>query len=239
MTQQESVISSEELQSGIFAKAARAAVVGMAGASLLFEQSPLNEALRINWGLDVLQSTGSATAVGLTIFGITAAIEGASSGLITAGLHSNEGAVQRFKEKMSSSKDTDTTEPVDEVVKKHTVLGRLASAGADIGIALGLGAGLVTMKHHMTDPNPSISKDIKTSIKATTAVAGVSGMIGYLAAGGIANAEKLGLERPAQLLVDYGTDTKFWMTLLAVGYGVHFLKKGVQKIRSRQQKNGR
>jgi hypothetical protein len=50
----------------------------------------------------------------------------------------------------------------------------------------------------------------------------VSGLIGYLAGGGLTNAAKVGLERPAQWIIDYGTDTRFWVGLLVVGYGSVF-----------------
>lgn len=209
-------------------------VVAAAGGSLVFEQSPANEALRVNAGLDVLQSTGSAPAVGLTIFGITAAIEGISSGLISAGLHAEGGAVQRLKARLQKSDaESDKSSQEKDSKKKTTILGRIANTGADVGIALGLGAGLVTVKRHVADPNPTLSKDLKNSAKATGIVSTVSGTIGYLAGGGIANAEKVGLETPAQYVIDYGTDTRFWMGALAIGYGGYFAKKGIDKFKKR------
>ncbi len=210
-----------------------ATVVTAAGGSLVFEQSPANEAMRINAGLEVLQNTGSAVAVGATIFGITAIIEGLSSGLITAGLHTEGGLVQKLKEKMK--KEVPSASVTEEVLEtKRSYLGRIANAGADVGIALGLGAGLVTVKRHVSDPEPTLKKDVVNSAKATAIVSGVSGTIGYLAGGGIANAEKLGLETPAQYVIDYGTDTKFWMSALAVGYGAYFTQKGVKKLFGRR-----
>lgn len=209
-----------------------ATVVTAAGGSLVFEQSPANEAIRVNAGLDVLQNTGSAPMVGLTIFGITAAIEGISSGLITAGLHTEGGLVQKMKDKMQKNNNPEHIEPELQKIGGRSYLGKLANAGANVGIALGLGAGLVTVKEHVADPAPTIKKDAITSAKATGVVSTVSGGIGYLAAGGISNAEKVGLETPAQYIIDYGTDTKFWMGALAIGYGGYFAKKGIDKMRN-------
>lgn len=212
------------------------AVVTAAGASLVFEQSPANEIIRVEAGLDVLQNTGSALAVGATVAAITVGIEGVSSGLIIAGLHAEGGLVQRFKSRIQSSKDM-SKEQIESSAKKSAFLGKVANFGADVAIALGLGAGLVTAKHHIADPDPTIKKDIKTSAKATAIVSGVSGAIGYLAGGGIANAEKVGLETPAQYVIDYGTDTKFWMGTLALGYGVSYSVKGIKRLRHKSQKN--
>lgn len=220
-------------QPSLAMKVYNAAIVTAASASLVFEQSPANEALRINAGLDVLKSTGSATAVGLTIFGITAVIEGVSSGLITAGLHSNGGTVQKLKNRMQRKSDESgilDEKDSTQICSSRSLAKTIASIGTDTGIALGLGAGLVTVRHHVSDPEPTIKKDILTSAKATMLVSSVSGGIGYLAGGGIANAEKLGLETPAQYIIDYGTDTRFWMGMLAVGYGQHYARKGVARI---------
>lgn len=236
VNQVESVEKRSEKRVNALRRVYNATVVTAAGGSLVFEQSPANEAIRINAGLDVLQSTGSAPMVGLTIFGITAAIEGVSSGLITAGLHTEGGLVQKMKEKMQR-KDVADSEEFDVADKKRATLGKVANAGANVGIALGLGAGLVTVKEHVADPSPSVKKDIVTSAKATGIVSTVSGGIGYLAAGGIANAEKIGLETPAQYVVDYGTDTRFWMTVLAVGYGGYFAKRGINKLRNKSDES--
>lgn len=40
------------------------------------------------------------------------------------------------------------------------------------------------------------------------------------------------LERSAELFVDYGTDTKFWIGALAVGYGAAFVKKRISAFRT-------
>lgn len=215
-----------------------ASVITAAGGFLIFEQSPANETIRIDAGLDVLKSTGSAIDVGLTIFAITALIEGVSSVPIIAGLHSEGGGVQKLKAKMQKREGEGGETSVEVVAEsKPSALGKVASSGTDVGIALGLGAGLVAVKRHVADPNPTLAKDIKNSAKATGVVSAVSGSIGYLASGGIANLEKVGLETPGQYIIDYGTDTKFWMGALLIGYGGYYAKKGINKMRNRNDKN--
>lgn len=211
------------------------AVVALAGVSLVFEQTPLNEALRTNIALDVLASTQSPTAVGLTVAAVTAGIEGVSSGLITAGLNMESSAIERFKQKIRSknknaveSNDSEHEE-VDE--NRKSLFARVADQGADAGIALGIGAGLVTIKKHMVDPEPTLGKDIAASAKATAIVSGVSGTIGYLAAGGISQTEGTILETPAEYFIDYATDTRFWIGALAVGYGIAYARKGIKALR--------
>lgn len=218
-----------------------AATVAAAGASLIFEQSPLNEAARVNIGLDVLQTTQSAPAVGVTIAAVTAGIEMTSSGLISLGLHSEGGAVQKLKQRLSKKSQTaleQSDEEESQVLSEeaYTLFGTIADKTANVGIALGLGAGLVTVKEHMRDDDPTLKKDLATSAKASGVVAGVSGGIGYLAAGGIRHANDTILETPAEIFVDYGTDTKFWIGALAVGYGGYFAKKGIQSVAERFKK---
>jgi hypothetical protein len=192
-------------------------LVVAAGASLVFEQSPANEMLRTNAALAALKRTDSAVAVGLVVAAITALIELGSGALITFGLHVEEGAVQSLKRRMSAKHlvRSEKSGPAGGVQ-------RAAGLGTDVAVALGLGAGLVTMRRHVADPDPSIQKDLTTTVWATGVIAFVSGLIGYLAGGGLANAAKVGLERPARWIIDYGTDTRFWVGLLVVGYGSVF-----------------
>lgn len=216
---------------GWFRRTGAAFLVAAAGGSLVFEQSPANEALRVNIGLDVLESTQSSVAVGATIAAVTAGIEMGSSTLITLGLHSEGGAVTKLKDKIrKKNQDIDPEYNTEDMTKPDKTVSKVANAAANVGIALGLGAGLVTVKEHMRDPEPSMSKDFATSAKATGIVAAVSGGIGYLAAGGISHAEGTFAERPAEMFVDYGTDTKFWMGALAAGYGLSLANKLRKRI---------
>lgn len=212
-------------------------VVVVAGGALLFEQSPANEILRTNAALEALKRTGSALVVGLTVAAITAAIELGSAVLITFGLHADGGAVQRLKQKMRRQ----AAEAEDRIAGsprgRHFAPGpvrppwsrRVGAMGTDVAVALGLGAGLVTIRRHVADRNPTMAKDLAASVQATAIVAVVSGLIGYLAGGGLSNAEKIGLGTPARYIIDYGTDTWFWLGMLALGYGTVLVVKLVKR----------
>ncbi len=189
------------------------AIVIAAGAALVFEQSPLNEIIRTNAGFSVLERTGSAVGVGLIVALLTIVIELVPALLITLGLHTSGGAVDRLKARMGRRSAEASTEGEPAATKR---LGRL---GTDLAVALGLGAGLVTMRRHVADPAPTARKDIVVSCQATAVIAIVSGMIGYLVGGGLANADRIGLGTPARWIIDYGTNTWFWIGLIAVGYG--------------------
>jgi len=192
-------------------------LLAAAGASLVFEQSPANEALRVSAGLNVLKSTMNELAVGGVVGAITYGIEMGSSGLISAGLNSRLKSLRRFSgwihdKLFNNTKKTDT-KTTDKIT--------------DMGIALGVGAGLVTAKHHFQDAEPSLKKDLITSAKASTLVAGFSGGVAVLAAGGIARAEKIGLGKPAEYVVKYGTDWKFWLGVVGVIQGGSWLKNKI------------
>lgn len=190
-------------------------VVVLAVISLAFEQSPANEAVRANLGFRVLEHTGNAIAVGLTVFLITLVIEGVPGVMITGGLHLNPGLARRLMRK---------TPPDGEVIDLRdggatpTFTDRstrsIGSALTDIGIALGVGAGLVVVKRRWNDPHRSVRQDLSTCAKATLVVGVVSGFIGWLVAGGITYADKVGLERPAELVIDYATDWRFWFIVI-------------------------
>lgn len=204
-------------------------IVAAAAVSLAFEQSPGNEALRTHIGLNVLDSTGSPLVVGATIAAVTAGIEMGSSGLISLGLHRESGAVKRLKERLLSRKGGGDHIDDDNDARESR---RGLSSLSNIGVALGLGAGLVTIKEHIAVPGRTLRQDLSTSAYASGVVAFVSGLIGYLASGGIKNAEAVGLGRPAQYVVDYGTSTTFWVVVLLAGYGIYFIKRSVDVRRA-------
>jgi hypothetical protein len=211
-----------------------AVVVVLAAASLVFEQSPANEVLRTNAALRVLEDGGGPVAVGLVVAAITVAIELGSALLITLGLHAEEGYVQRFKRRLVDRGRA--ASGAGRSGGRHRRTRALTRFATDVAIALGLGAGLVTVRHHVLDPEPSMRRDLVVSVRATAIVAVVSGLIGYLAAGGITNAEKVGLGTPAQWVIDYGTDTRFWVSVLVVGYGIAF---AVKLLRGRHRRRAR
>jgi len=72
----------------------------LAAATVVFEQSPANEALRANLGFRALESTGSAVMAGLAVAGITVLIEGISSALVVAGVSANPDGLRRLAVKL-------------------------------------------------------------------------------------------------------------------------------------------
>lgn len=218
-------------------RAAGATIVAAAGLALAFEQSPLNEALRTNVGLRILEDSHSAVAVGLAIYAITNAIEFGTGALITLGLHSENGAVQKLKDRMAA-KSKDKLDEVQQEESQASHLSRLASTGADVSIALGIGAGLVTVRHHINDENPTIARDLITTAKATQMVAVPSAAIGYLAGGGIEYADGTILQTPAEKFVEYGTNNLVWLGIFATGFGVYKLKNFIKNRRQSHQEDG-
>jgi hypothetical protein len=186
-------------------------VLFLAVVALGFEQSPANEALRTALGLEVLDRTQNEWAVGATVFGLTCLIEGISSVLIIMGLHGPSGMVERITTRFRTAASEDDSTAANQS-------SRMARAGGvltDASLALGVGAGLVVIRHHLRHATRPVSADLGTGAVATTVVAGVSGAIGVLAAGGIRHAARVGLETPAQWFVDYATDWRFWLVVFA------------------------
>lgn len=184
-------------------------VLAAAVASLVFEQSPGNEAVRTALGLGVLERTQNEWLVGLTVFGLTVVIEGVSSVLITLGLHGPSTLIGRLTDRFRP----DSTAPA---AQRGSPLKEFLT---DVSIALGIGAGLVVMRHHLRSAG-TLARDLRIAARATLIVAVVSGIIGVIAAGGIRHAEKVGLETPAQWFVDWATDWRFWCGVFVLVQGV-------------------
>ncbi len=235
-----------------------------AGVAFGFEQSPLNEVFRADRGFDVLQATHNEFAVGAAVFGLTFAIEMVASGLIALGLNHDFSTLRRFQERMRKKQEEQMAlrqEKLElkaakrqqrELEGKNGIVRRsiekvgsvagtpLRYAGeklGDLGLAFGVGAGIVMMKYHFKDKDPSLRKDLVTSVKASALVGSMSGSIGFLLAGGITKAEKVGLERPAQFIIDHGSDNKFWLAIAGIAYAAQLGPKGIKalarKIRGR------
>lgn len=187
-------------------------IVALSIAALAFEQSPANEAVRVNLGFRVLEQTGNALLVGLTVLAITLVIEGVPGALIAAGLHLNPSLERRLMRR--DRRDAPTT-PARR--------GGIGSTLTDVGIALGVGAGLVVVRRRWADPSRSLRDDLRTGAWACAIVAGVSGLIGFLLAGGIRYADAVGLQRPAELVVDYAVDWRFWFVVVALIQGGSWL----------------
>ncbi len=202
------------------------ALLAATGAALLFEQSPGNESVRATAAFNVLEDTEDEFIAGaVTVAGLTMAIEGATSILIAAGLNRNshvfEKKLSKFRNKLNDDDDTDTD-------KKASLAEKLT----DTGITCTIGPGMVVFRRHFQEEDRTFLKDIKTATGYCAVGSVVSGGIGYMAVGGVAHADKVGLGVPAEYFVDYATDWKFWTALLAGGYAIKYAKQGIGKIRS-------
>lgn len=228
-----------------------------AGVAFGFEQSPLNEVFRADRGFDVLQATHNEFAVGAAVFGLTFGIEMVASGLIALGLNHDFSTLRRFQERMRKKQEAQIAlrqEKLElkaekrrqrELEGKNGIVRRGmekvgAVAGAplryvgeklgDLGLAFGVGAGIVMMKYHFKDKDPTLRKDLATSAKASALVGSMSGSIGFLLAGGITKAEEVGLERPAKFIIDHGSDNKFWLAIAGLAYAAQLAPKGIKAI---------
>jgi len=199
--------------------------VAAAAGALVFEQGPANEALRTKVALDVLTATSNEIAVGVATAALTYGIEFGSSALLALGAH-KEG--QRVEKLISKFKKDDKGKSEEE----HNKNSHFKENVTDAGIALGVGAAIVIARKRLVDPKRTLGEDLKTGAKASAVIAGVSGMIGYLAAGGIEHAKSVGLEKPAQYFVDYATDWKFWAGVLACVYAGSYIKEQVKRFRT-------
>lgn len=204
-----------------------------AGTSLLFQQSPGNEGLRANVGLDVLKMTRNAFAVGGAVTAITFGIEMGSSSLIAAGLNSRLKSLQRFSGWVQSKRFKNNSKTTKSIASDKIT---------DMGIALGIGAGLVTAKHHFQDTEPTLRKDLITGAKASTLVAGYSGGVAVLMAGGISKAKNIGLGTPAEYFVKYGSDWKYCFGVVGIVMGGVWVKnkimhRGPQEETTQQHTN--
>jgi hypothetical protein len=180
------------------------AVVVAAIAAFAFEQSPVNEALRASAAFAVLDRTGDLLAVAATVALITLAIEGIAGSLIVAGLHLKPRLLSRFRRRVVD----DGSQPLPPSTAG------VRGVVVDAGIALGIGAGLVVVRRALADPARGLREHLWTCWGAALGVALVSGLIGYLAAGGITHAAAIGLETPAAWLVRYATDWRFWFVVI-------------------------
>jgi hypothetical protein len=207
--------------------------MAVAVGSVAFEQSPGNEAVRVNLATQVLEATQNEYAVGAAVAGITMAIEGGASLLIASGLHQEQ--TNTLKRYLMSKKRFRKYMETDEDAEANNQL--LQKVG-NVGLALGVGPGIVMAKKHLKEKEPEFKRDVKRGLGWSALGATVSGGIGWLVGGGFQYAEKVGLETPAEYFVDYATDWKFWGILFAGGYGAKMIgtkvKQGFDHIRNRK-----
>lgn len=174
-------------------------------ASLATQQSPANEAIRAATGLRVLQMTSNPFAVGAAVAAATFAIDGTTSVLIAFGLHADSSAIARIRGWVR-----------DRQQQVPPPTGSIRSLATDAVLSLGVGSGLVVARRNLRNDGPSLRSDIETALIATLFVAVVAGLMGCLAGGGLKYAEQVGLGTPARLIVDYGSDWRLWLGILAV-----------------------
>lgn len=190
-------------------------IIGAAAlGSLAIQQSPANEAIRAAVGLWVLDRTSNPLAVGSAVMLTTAAIDGLTSVLIALGLHARTGTVRRIMAWARSRWGAKSTQ-------RPTRIGELST---DAVLALGIGAGLVVARRHLRDARPTLSKDLAAAFLATLFVAVVAGGLGALAGGGLEHAERIGLGAPARLIVEYGSDLRLWILVMAAAALISLLR---------------
>lgn len=201
-----------------------AAILGGAAASLVFQQSPGNEAFRTFLALESLETSQDPVVAGATVGGATMVIEGGTSIFIALALHQKDSFVGKILNSRRAKKMSENEETLNDKERS------LANKTADVGIALGVGPGIVVAKRHLEDKeNVSLRKDIQRGLGYSALGATVSAAAGYLVAGGIKNASEVGLERPAEYFVDYATDWKFWAVAIASVYGLGWIKRKFSK----------
>lgn len=217
-----------EAKRGFRRKIATAALTGGILVSVAFQQSPGNEAFRTAAAMEVLEETQDEIAVGGAVAGITMAIEGSTSALIALGLNQERGSVKRLIQRFKKKSAPNMGDPEDDAKPSKM------SSLANVGIALGVGPGIAVAKRHLEEAEPHIRKDMSRALGYSALGSAVSGGIGYLVAGGIKHADKVGLETPAEYFVDYATDWKFWTGLVVGGYALKTAKNKVQSLLSRK-----
>ncbi len=182
-----------------------AAVVGLAAAALVFEQSPLNESVRIPPAADVFRQTGSELKTAGAVGALTFGIEAPTSVIVAAGLHYERERIKRIIDKFQKPQETQPKEPVvQHQGLKETI--------TDTGFAFGLGPSILVAKKHIQDPDRSMQDNVKTGLKASAAVSVLAASIGGVSAVLLKQADNLGMfKKPAEYFVDYAADWKFWI----------------------------
>ncbi len=203
-------------------KVGKVAITSSALGSWAFQIGPWNEALRIDQATRVLQDTYDSVAVAGRVGLITAGIEITSASLISLGLNSDIGIVERMKDWKKGREFVHDAEDSTEKSKSS----RIGGLASDIALSMGGGAGIVTVKHHLNSENNSLAKDMAVSTVATVPVVALSTSVAYLASESVLTAGESDTWF-SEAVVNYGTSNKFWLGLLAVGYGSVFVKNEI------------
>lgn len=183
-------------------------VIWSAFFALVFEQSPLNEALRAWLGFTVLDYTNNPLFVAAVVFTVTLAIEQTSSSLIAIGLSKSK-RFGRFVSKFS---------------KRKSVPESSKNSASDYILALGIGAGMLVIKNHLKNSHRSIVQDLKSAFKASLAIAVFSSFVAFMASGGVEIARLYGFGTQAQFFLDVVTDWRFWLVVVVSSQFFEFIK---------------
>lgn len=189
-----------------------------------FQQSPANEAIRACVGANIFDYTGNPLLVGAGVGVATMAIEGLSSLSIGAALQDEHGMVNRFKHMIKRGQSENMPAPN-------------SSAVSDTAVMLGIGAGALVVKRHFEEPDRNLAKDVRTSVKASGFIAGFSGGVAGLASGGLSYASSVGLEKPAEIMINVLADGRTYIGLLGAAAITSVIKKGWHKLQSRRAAN--
>jgi len=134
----------------------------------------------------------------------------------------NTKRIERGKEPNKLNK-RERTEKDSELVKKAK------EAATDITISLGIGAAITTMLRGVSGRDRTVLRSGITAATYSTFLAVFSGALGYIVASG----KEINFEVPvinktvdvSNILVDYGTDSKWILTALVLAYTPSTLKK--------------
>lgn len=180
----------------------------------LFEQSPLNEAVRAYVGFWVLDFSANPLYVGVSVLLVTLLVEVLTSLFISLGL-------QHSKHFHSFA------------ARHKNVLGNKSTIGVSIisngFLALTVGSGIVVIKHKLQNPKTTFKHGFKVGIEAAVWIAVVSGFIAYLASGGVEVARAYGYGGAADAVVKYGSDWRFWFILFIISQGVELIGASMRR----------
>ncbi len=217
-------------------RALGAAIIPLTVGALAFQQTPANESFRANRTFEVLEDTGDPLLAGATTLAWTIPIEGVAGALISIGLINKREFIQprlekRFRKKKIELNEHDTVLDEEATLSKRQALKkRIGRTVVDTGVTCAVGPGMVVAKRHFEESDRTFMKDMKTLAGYTTVGAGVSGVIGYMATGGIGHADKVGLKGPAEFFAENAADWKFWTGLMILGYGTKWTVKGTKSV---------
>lgn len=180
-------------------------VLGIAGVLFVFQQSPLNEIIRVWAATSVLRQTHSPLLTALVVAGLTFVIEAIAAVAIAKAMRLYPSKMSWMHKKLTK-KDRTT---------KRQLRSTKASTATDTALALGIGAGAVLVKKHFEQKNRSAQDDARTIVKSSAGIALFSAIIAYLASGGIESIDKLGMSpETTQLIFNIATDWKIYVIII-------------------------